>query len=132
MNLSANPGGYVDVHSEVGRGTTVKLYFPRADAAQDATIEPDSMESSLPRTRETILVDEDNDDYPQLQHQRRPASWVTVAAAALFTSGYSRRRPETGCWPARRGVTGRRSVSPNQAIVMAIFGGAFSVCRMTQ
>ncbi|MGH7971133.1 MAG: ATP-binding protein, partial [Limisphaerales bacterium] len=54
-------GGHVKVYSEVGHGTSVKLYLPRAmeGAATMATESPD--ESSLPRGAETVLVAEDNE-----------------------------------------------------------------------
>lgn len=53
-------GGHIKIYSEIGHGTGVKLYLPRADAAQEES------SSSLPRTdlvpggHEQILVVEDN------------------------------------------------------------------------
>ena len=56
-------GGAVELHSEVDRGTTVRMYFPRSDARSEplehAAIPPDS---PLPRGAETILVVEDDGD----------------------------------------------------------------------
>jgi PAS domain S-box-containing protein len=55
-------GGHVKIYSEVGQGTTVKLYLPRLFAEP---IVAESLESTLPAegsTEETILVVEDDDD----------------------------------------------------------------------
>jgi CheY-like chemotaxis protein len=56
-------GGHIKIYSEVGHGTTVKLYLPRlaADAghAQDKSRQPDAMPQA--RSGETILVVEDDD-----------------------------------------------------------------------
>src|SRR3954463_531556 len=56
-------GGHVTIYSEVGKGTSVKLYFPRYNgelSAPDAGIQ----ERLAPRghEEEVILVVEDNDD----------------------------------------------------------------------
>jgi two-component system cell cycle sensor histidine kinase/response regulator CckA len=52
-------GGHIFVQSEVGLGTTFKIYLPRVDAAlQDA--EEESIDSSI-RASETILLVEDED-----------------------------------------------------------------------
>jgi PAS domain S-box-containing protein len=59
-------GGHIKIYSEPGRGTTVKLYFPRARVERTGAerrllsgIEP---EGALPRGRETVLVVEDQED----------------------------------------------------------------------
>jgi CheY-like chemotaxis protein len=55
-------GGHVKIYSEVGQGTTIKLYLPRL-LTEPVAIE--SLESTLPAegsTEETILVVEDDDD----------------------------------------------------------------------
>lgn len=56
-------GGHVRICSELGRGTTVKLYLPRHLGAAPASIEAAAGER-LPSLRgsETILVVEDHDD----------------------------------------------------------------------
>jgi PAS domain S-box-containing protein len=56
-------GGHVELYSEVGHGTTVKMYFPRPDAGQEAaTTKPGVADGPPPRGSETILVVEDNED----------------------------------------------------------------------
>lgn len=59
-------GGHVRIYSEVGHGTTVKLYLPRFDATQPAASHPaGSVDATLPLLRaerdQTVLVVEDND-----------------------------------------------------------------------
>jgi nitrogen-specific signal transduction histidine kinase/CheY-like chemotaxis protein len=58
-------GGHVRIYSEVGKGTTVKVYLPRFIGAEEANATPaGSAEglSSIPRAKpnETILLVEDN------------------------------------------------------------------------
>ncbi|GEP12170.1 hybrid sensor histidine kinase/response regulator [Methylobacterium gnaphalii] len=53
-------GGHVKIYSEVGAGTTVKLYFPREVAAEDAVVTTAS--GPVRGGDETILVVEDDDE----------------------------------------------------------------------
>jgi CheY-like chemotaxis protein len=54
--------GYVEIHSEEGRGTAVKIYLPRAKRAA-AEPEPEPAGGEYPLARgETILVVEDDSD----------------------------------------------------------------------
>ena len=60
-------GGHVRIYSEVGHGTTVKIYLPRLAAAADLAASPAGEVAStlaIPRAsnHETILVVEDNDE----------------------------------------------------------------------
>ena len=54
-------GGHVKIYSEVGQGTTVKLYFPRAHGNPD-DVEHDSDASRGSIDNEVILVVEDDKD----------------------------------------------------------------------
>ena len=69
-------GGHLKIYSEPGRGTTVRLYLPRAYGANDQKSPPVPDSASLPRGNETILV---VDDEPDL---------VDAAAAILQSLGY--------------------------------------------
>ncbi|MHC4446904.1 MAG: PAS domain S-box protein [Planctomycetota bacterium] len=53
-------GGHADFYSEVGRGTTIKLYFPKTEAGVPAAERREEGES--PVGEETILVVEDDAD----------------------------------------------------------------------
>jgi len=61
-------GGHVTIYSEVGHGTTINLYFPRADGA------------SVPETATTKKADTDA--------RARPSSWwkTTNACASSPSS----------------------------------------------
>lgn len=64
-------GGHVTLYSEVGRGTTVSLYLPRAEAdAADAVSAADESEVILSENSETVLVVEDNADVREVTLQR--------------------------------------------------------------
>lgn len=56
-------GGHIEIYSEVGRGTTVKMYFPRPVSGQTSTMaDPGPVNSNVPHGTETILVVDDDDD----------------------------------------------------------------------
>jgi two-component system cell cycle sensor histidine kinase/response regulator CckA len=69
-------GGYIDVYSELGQGTTFKIYFPRVEQPIDVmeTLLPSG---PLPRGTETLLVVEDD---MSLRH---------LARGVLQTQGYN-------------------------------------------
>jgi CheY-like chemotaxis protein len=60
-------GGHIDVHSEVGNGTTFKIYFPRVKQPLDVAARP-TRSGPLPRGTETLLVVEDE---PSVRHLAR-------------------------------------------------------------
>ncbi len=53
-------GGHVTLYSEPGQGTTVSLYFPRAEAAAPRAPAPVRTDTPLPGTGEVVLVVEDD------------------------------------------------------------------------
>jgi PAS domain S-box-containing protein len=53
-------GGHVSITSTLGRGTQVRLYFPRAEAAVGQPTVQDSAPGEMPRGTECILVVEDD------------------------------------------------------------------------
>jgi PAS domain S-box-containing protein len=56
-------GGHVELYSEAGRGTTVKMYFPRLEAEQEPeAVAIAAAPGPLPLGTETILVVDDNED----------------------------------------------------------------------
>ena len=54
--------GHVQIYSEVGHGTSVRLYLPRAGAAASAAAEPGADEMARAQAGERILAVEDNPD----------------------------------------------------------------------
>jgi nitrogen-specific signal transduction histidine kinase len=54
-------GGHVKIYSELGHGTSVKLYLPRAGADVEAAVAEDAaVADALPRGTERVLLVEDN------------------------------------------------------------------------
>jgi PAS domain S-box-containing protein len=74
-------GGHIDVYSELGAGTTFKIYLPPIDAPAAALPAVTPLEGSL-RGDETILVVEDFDALRGLAVQILAGSGYTVLAAA--------------------------------------------------
>jgi CheY-like chemotaxis protein len=72
-------GGHIKVYSEVGHGTTIKLYLPRSKARSiDKDAEPDI---STPKGDETILVVEDNPNVRKtVIRQLHDLGYMTVEA----------------------------------------------------
>jgi CheY-like chemotaxis protein len=53
-------GGHVKIYSELGRGTSVKLYLPRAGQSQGEPERPSAAERPAAANGETIMVVEDD------------------------------------------------------------------------
>jgi two-component system cell cycle sensor histidine kinase/response regulator CckA len=76
-------GGHIGVDSEVGKGTTFKIYFPRVEQPIDVVARP-IQTGPLPRGTETLLVVEDE---PSVRH---------LAAGVLEAQGYTVLRANNG------------------------------------
>lgn len=57
-------GGHVKIYSEIGNGTTVKLYLPRSAEVEDTLV--DTSRGPIKGGSETILVVEDDDDVREI------------------------------------------------------------------
>ncbi len=73
-------GGSVQVYSEVGRGTSFKVYFPRADAADMAT-ETATAVSGSHAGGQTVLLVEDSEGLRELARRLLERQGYTVLAA---------------------------------------------------
>ncbi len=76
-------GGHIGVYSELGKGTTFKIYFPRVNQPLDAAVEL-IKKGPLPRGTETLLLVEDE---PSVRH---------LACSVLETQGYNVIRANNG------------------------------------
>ncbi len=74
-------GGHVDICSEQGRGTTVKLYLPRA-MHPAAEVEPERRDASPPGRGEAVLVIEDDAEVRELTVAMLEAMDYRVTAVA--------------------------------------------------
>ena len=83
LGIVTRAGGSVNVYSEVGRGTSFKVYLPKADAAEILAAAPPAV--ARPRSgSETVLVVEDADGLRDLTRRllERDGYKVLVAANA--------------------------------------------------
>jgi CheY-like chemotaxis protein len=74
-------GGSVNVYSEVGRGTSLKVYFPTADAAEIVVEAPPPVARPQART-ETVLVVEDAEGLRELARRLLQRQGYTPLIAA--------------------------------------------------
>jgi CheY-like chemotaxis protein len=76
-------GGHIEVDSEVGKGATFKIYFPRVDKLLEVAAGP-VQTGPLPRGTETLLIVEDE---PSVRH---------LAVGVLKAQGYKVLRANNG------------------------------------
>ena len=82
--FASQSGGHLKVYSELGHGTTVKLYLPRAEESAVVAEPAFAQPRDLPRGTETVLIAEDNEDLRQ------------VAVEHLTSLGYRAIEAENG------------------------------------
>jgi CheY-like chemotaxis protein len=80
-------GGHIWVYSEVGHGTSFKLYLPRIDTAEVEAAALPPTDADLPRGTETILLVEDEESLRDLVRECLEASGYTVREARHGSEG---------------------------------------------
>jgi two-component system cell cycle sensor histidine kinase/response regulator CckA len=73
-------GGFIWVYSEVGKGTTFKVYLPRVDQ-QSQKFTPTHSAEDMPRGSETILLVEDEQDVREIAREFLVLGGYTVLEA---------------------------------------------------
>jgi two-component system cell cycle sensor histidine kinase/response regulator CckA len=84
QTIMQQSGGYIDVQSVLGQGTTFEVYFPRVQQALDISADPAKKAGPLPRGTETLLLVEDE---PAVRH---------LACTVLEAQGYHVLRANNG------------------------------------
>jgi len=73
-------GGFIWVYSEVGKGTSFKIYLPRVDQPEDKGSVPLPL-AEVPRGTETILLAEDEQDVREVAREFLESGGYTVIEA---------------------------------------------------
>lgn len=111
-NIVQQSGGHIGVYSELGKGTTFKIYFPRAEQPLD-TVARTLQNAPLPRGTETLLVVEDEPSVRHLARRVLEAQGYEVLLAANGQEGLQLARNHEGS-PIRLVVTD---------VIMPLMGG---------
>jgi len=74
--------GYIKVYSEIGIGTTFRIYLPRAEGQLQETEKSTELDQKLPRGSESILVVDDEEDLLELAEESLLSLGYSVYCAA--------------------------------------------------
>ena len=87
--------GFVWTYSEVGKGTTLKVYLPRSEGAVEPT-EPPSAASAAPQATETVLLVEDDPSLRKLARTILKSLGYTVLDAGAGAAALELARRHAG------------------------------------
>jgi len=73
-------GGFIWVYSEMGKGTSFKIYLPHVDA-QQTQIHTPKLAAELPAGTETVLLSEDEQDVREIAREFLESGGYTVLEA---------------------------------------------------
>jgi two-component system, cell cycle sensor histidine kinase and response regulator CckA len=73
-------GGFIWVYSELGKGTSFKIYLPRVDQPEEKTSAP-NVSADAPRGAETVLLAEDEQDVREVAREFLESAGYTVIEA---------------------------------------------------
>jgi signal transduction histidine kinase len=105
-------GGHIGVDSEIGKGTTFKIYFPRVEQPLEVAARP-ILTGPLPQGTETVLVVEDEPSVRRLACRVLKARGYEVLSASNGQDGLHMAREHKGA-PIRLVVTD---------VIMPLMGG---------
>ena len=88
--------GSIEVHSEVGKGTTFKIYFPRINAPADPIFDARRTGRLLPRGTETLLLVEDEPSLRELAQNTLQIQGYEVLLASNGEEGLRVARERVG------------------------------------
>jgi PAS domain S-box-containing protein len=82
--FATQSGGTVTIYSELGKGTTVNLYLPRAELGTETAVQAGGAKTKIlfSRNNETVLVVEDNPEVRETTLQRIEGLGYVVADAS--------------------------------------------------
>jgi PAS domain S-box-containing protein len=82
FGFAKQSGGHMNIYSEVGKGTTIRLYFPRARGTETDMAPMGADRAAIPRGCETVLVVEDEPAVRETAVQILKSLGYTVLEAA--------------------------------------------------
>jgi two-component system, cell cycle sensor histidine kinase and response regulator CckA len=103
QTIAKQCGGHIGFYSEVGKGTTFKVYFPQVDLPLDEATQYQSR-GALPRGEETLLLVEDDPELREMARTILTTQGYEVLCAAHGQDGLDTVRNRTGS-PIRLVIT---------------------------
>ncbi|WP_169569644.1 ATP-binding protein [Sneathiella limimaris] len=94
FGFAKQSGGHLDIYSELGKGTSVKLLLPRASSSEDPIHEKRGRGIIKAGAGQTVLVIEDNDKLRELIEQQLISIGYHAVASANATEAFAKLKTE--------------------------------------